>query len=66
MWSNVLGDLAGVGVDEHIAIGGRSRGEQIGLATSEITRYLMENPVRAVVVGEPADTQVKWPRMATP
>lgn len=50
MWSNVLGDLAGVGVDEHIAIGGRSRGEQIGLATSEITRYLMENPVRAVVV----------------
>lgn len=50
MWSNVLGDLAGVDVDEHIEIGGRFRGEQIGLATSELTGYLLRHPVRAVVV----------------
>ena len=50
MWRNVLADLAGVEVSEHISIGGRSRGEQIGLATMELTRYLTEHPVRAVVV----------------
>lgn len=50
MWSNVLGDLAGVQVDEHIEIGGRTRGEQIGLATTELTRHLLQRPARAVVV----------------
>ncbi|WP_052462364.1 non-hydrolyzing UDP-N-acetylglucosamine 2-epimerase [Nigerium massiliense] len=50
MWHNVLADLAGVDVDAHISVGGRSRGEQIGVATTEITRYLTEHPARAVVV----------------
>lgn len=50
MWGKVLDDLAGVQVSEHIEIGGRSRGEQIGLATQELTRYLQANPCRAVVV----------------
>ena len=50
MWSRVLDDLAGVEVADHIAVGGRSRGEQIGLATLELTRYLTQKPVRAVVV----------------
>ena len=50
MWSNVLGDLTGVSVDEHIEVGGRSRGEQIGMATTEITRYLLGHPARAVFV----------------
>lgn len=50
MWGRVLGDLAGVQVTDHIAIGGRSRGEQVGLATQELTRYLLAHPARAVVV----------------
>ena len=50
MWDRVLGDLAGVKVTDHIGIGGRSRGEQIGLATQELTRYLLQHPCRAVVV----------------
>lgn len=50
MWRNVLADLAGVEVADHIAIGGQSRGEQIGQATMELTRYLIDKPVRAVVV----------------
>lgn len=50
MWRNVLADLAGVEVSDHISIGGHSRGEQIGLATMELTRYLVQHPVRAVVV----------------
>lgn len=50
MWQDVLADLAGVDVTDHITIGGLSRGEQIGDATSAITRYLLEHPVRAVVV----------------
>ncbi|MEL4357786.1 MULTISPECIES: non-hydrolyzing UDP-N-acetylglucosamine 2-epimerase [unclassified Luteococcus] len=50
MWRNVLADLAGVRVADHIDVGGRLRGEQIGLATMELTRYLTEHPVRAVVV----------------
>lgn len=50
MWDRVLGDLAGVRVTDHIAIGGRSRGEQVGLATQELTRYLTQHPARAVVV----------------
>ncbi len=50
MWGRVLDDLAGVQVSEHIEIGGRSRGEQIGLAVQELTRYLTDHPARAVVV----------------
>lgn len=50
MWGRVLGDLAGVSVTDHIAIGGRTRGEQVGLATQELTRYLVQHPARAVVV----------------
>lgn len=50
MWRRVLDDLAGVDVADHIQIGGRTRGEQIGLATQELSRYLVEHPVRAVVV----------------
>lgn len=50
MWHRVLGDLAGVDVTAHIAIGGRSRGEQVGLATQELTRHLVAHPARAVVV----------------
>ncbi|MFZ2481859.1 MAG: hypothetical protein WAW78_14485, partial [Propioniciclava sp.] len=36
------------------------------LPTPVTCYHLFHSPVRAVVVGEPADTQVKWPRMATP
>ncbi|MEL4505629.1 UDP-N-acetylglucosamine 2-epimerase (non-hydrolyzing) [Luteococcus sp. H138] len=50
MWHNVLDDLAGVDVTDHIHIGGQTRGEQIGQATSELTRYLIDKPVRAAVV----------------
>ncbi|MGO4957006.1 non-hydrolyzing UDP-N-acetylglucosamine 2-epimerase [Luteococcus sp. Sow4_B9] len=50
MWGRVLNDLAGVRVTDHIAIGGRTRGEQVGLATQELTRYLVQHPARAVVV----------------
>ncbi|SJN27560.1 non-hydrolyzing UDP-N-acetylglucosamine 2-epimerase [Luteococcus japonicus] len=50
MWGRVLNDLAGVSVTDHIAIGGRTRGEQVGLATQELTRYLVQHPARAVVV----------------
>lgn len=50
MWSNVVADLGGFEVADHIAIGGRSRGEQIGDGTSAITRYLQANPARAVIV----------------
>lgn len=50
MWHDVLSDLAGVDVTDHITIGGRTRGEQIGDATSALTRYLLTHPVRAVVV----------------
>ncbi|WP_420176042.1 non-hydrolyzing UDP-N-acetylglucosamine 2-epimerase [Luteococcus sp. OSA5] len=50
MWGRVLSDLAGVAVTDHIAIGGRSRGEQVGLALQELTRYLVQHPARAVVV----------------
>ncbi|MDN5793032.1 MAG: UDP-N-acetyl glucosamine 2-epimerase, partial [Brevibacterium aurantiacum] len=50
MWQNVLADLPGVRVTHSIEIGGRSRGEQIGSATEQITRYLIGHPARAVVV----------------
>ena len=36
------------------------------LPTPVTCYHLFHSPVRAVVVGEPADAQVKWPRMATP
>lgn len=50
MWHDVVNDLAGVSVAASIAIGGRSRGEQIGCAVTELTRYLAAHPARAVVV----------------
>lgn len=50
MWGDVLADLAGVSVAEHVSVGGRSRGEQIGDATTALTRYLAGHPARAVVV----------------
>lgn len=50
MWDNVLADLPGVEVRHSIEVGGRSRGEQIGRATDQITRYLIENPARVMVV----------------
>ncbi len=50
LWENVQADLPGMHVDEHIHCGGRSRGEQIGMATSEMTRFLSSRDIRAVVV----------------
>lgn len=50
MWRDVLSDLSGVQVQHSLFVGGRSRGEQIGSATQELTRYLLQAPARAVVV----------------
>lgn len=50
LWHNVQADLPGMHVDLHIQCGGRSRGEQIGIVTSEMTRFLSNRTVRAVVV----------------
>lgn len=50
MWAEVLAELPHIQIREHIEVGGRSRGEQVGMATAEITRYLSANPARVVVV----------------
>lgn len=50
MWSDVLADLGGVEVTHQIEVGGQHRGEQIGLATQLLTRYLLDRPARAIVV----------------
>jgi UDP-N-acetylglucosamine 2-epimerase (non-hydrolysing) len=50
MWSDVLADLPGVRVRHRLHVGGRSRGEQIGAATQQLSRYLIDHPARAVVV----------------
>ncbi|SDO37856.1 UDP-N-acetylglucosamine 2-epimerase (non-hydrolysing) [Klenkia soli] len=50
LWADVVGDLPMPPIAHHIAVGGRSRGEQIGRATELLTRLLIEHPVRAVVV----------------
>ena len=50
LWADVVGDLPLPPIAHHIAVGGRSRGEQIGRATELLTRLLLEHPVRAVVV----------------
>jgi len=50
LWAGVVGDLPMPDIAHHIAVGGRSRGEQIGQATEQLTRLLTDHPVRAVVV----------------
>lgn len=50
LWTQVAGDLELPHPDHRIEVGGLSRGEQIGLATTALTRHLRQWPADAVVV----------------
>lgn len=50
MWDAVLAELPGVSVDYRVDVGGRSRGEQIGLGVAALTTHFQRAPARAVVV----------------
>ncbi|PID54319.1 MAG: UDP-N-acetylglucosamine 2-epimerase (non-hydrolyzing) [Micrococcales bacterium] len=50
LWGAILDELPGMRIQHHISVGGRSRGEQIGSATEQLSRYLAEHPARALVV----------------
>lgn len=50
LWSAVAGDLGLPEPAHAVAVGGRSRGEQIGEATSALTRHLLAHPATAVIV----------------
>ena len=50
MWQDVLSDIPEICVAHRVTVGGRHRGEQIGLATEQLTRHLLAHPARTMVV----------------
>lgn len=50
MWAHVLADLPGVQVHEHLEVGGRTSGEQLGRGTELLARSLAAEPAQVLVV----------------